>query len=120
MKNPFKKFVRQFFLLHVPLGLVVITIFLFCYGTILYLPYAHYCFNDNDLAPWCLKTIPDIYGFIQEKHWHVGFLTSYHLDNIVQIFWGLPGAFLVGLGLLQKLLKGRQLLSDPSSPLLIS
>ncbi|KAL4456191.1 hypothetical protein ABPG74_014152 [Tetrahymena malaccensis] len=44
-------------------------------------------FDEN--PPWCKGIIPNIYNFIQDKHWNVGFLTYYTLNRLFCIIWGL-------------------------------
>ncbi|EDK31691.2 mannosyltransferase Pig-V protein (macronuclear) [Tetrahymena thermophila SB210] len=44
-------------------------------------------FEEN--PPWCKGILPNIYNYIQDKHWKVGFLTYYTLNRTFYIIWGL-------------------------------
>ncbi|KAI8635522.1 glycosyltransferase family 76 protein [Xylariaceae sp. FL1651] len=46
--------------------------------------YQTYCYGslDSELRPWCSKRLPNIYSFVQEEYWDVGFLRYWTLPNI--------------------------------------
>ena len=43
--------------------------------------YMDYCFQDS-VQPWCLRTLPSIYTWVQEQYWDVGFLRYWTLSNL--------------------------------------
>ncbi|KAF4122112.1 GPI mannosyltransferase 2 [Geosmithia morbida] len=50
--------------------------------------WVRYCSDAVDarpLRPWCAKTVPSIYGFVQEYYWNVGFL-RYWTSNQIPLF----------------------------------
>ncbi|KAH6887587.1 GPI mannosyltransferase 2 [Thelonectria olida] len=52
------------------------------------LAYMRYCMPDvpeAELRPWCTRTIPSIYTFVQEEYWNVGFL-RYWTPNQIPLF----------------------------------
>ncbi|KAL4504455.1 hypothetical protein ABPG72_009901 [Tetrahymena utriculariae] len=44
-------------------------------------------FEEN--PPWCQGFLPNIYNYIQDKHWNVGFMTYYTLNRVFCIIWGI-------------------------------
>ncbi|KAF2215446.1 glycosyltransferase family 76 protein [Cercospora zeae-maydis SCOH1-5] len=42
--------------------------------------YLEYCTNGND-RPWCHRTLPSIYSFVQSHYWGVGFFKYWTLSN---------------------------------------
>lgn len=43
--------------------------------------YLHYCTGFND-RPWCARSIPSIYSWVQSHYWGVGFLRYWTLSNL--------------------------------------
>ncbi|KAK4624164.1 GPI mannosyltransferase 2 [Fulvia fulva] len=43
--------------------------------------YLHYCTGDDD-RPWCSRSIPSIYSWVQSHYWGVGFLRYWTLSNL--------------------------------------
>lgn len=105
---------------HIPLALLVIIIFLIPYILILAYPYSIYCDkNNSNYAPWCDDLIPNIYSYVQDKHWEVGFLRCYNIYRYMFIIWGMGGVIVMGVGLKRRLDNWRNFWSDETTPLLI-
>ena len=49
--------------------------------TVAYLAYAHglYCKGAGLRRPWCDDVAPNIYSFVQDEYWDVGFLHYYEV-----------------------------------------
>ncbi|KAE8381410.1 GPI mannosyltransferase 2 [Aspergillus bertholletiae] len=47
-----------------------------------YIAYEQYCMDDKDPRVWCRRTIPSIYGFVQDHYWNNGFLRYWTLSNV--------------------------------------
>ncbi|KAK8018958.1 GPI mannosyltransferase 2 [Apiospora marii] len=47
------------------------------------------------LRPWCQKTLPSIYTFVQEKYWNVGLFRYWTPGNIPLFFLAAPMLFLM-------------------------
>lgn len=103
---------------HVPLAILVIIIFIIPYASVIYYPYTLYC-KGSHVAPWCSYTIPNIYTYIQDKHWEVGFLRSFVPRRAIFIFWGMFGVIIMGIGLKRSLEKWKSIWTSITTPLLI-
>ena len=58
-------------------------------------PYETYCINFQvyELAEkpvFCQNLLPNAYTYIQDKFWDVGFLTSWQMNKIFFVIWGIP------------------------------
>ena len=72
-------------------GLIILACFISVMVIVLYQPYKIYCLdNSRELASWCNEKIPNLYTFIQLKHWGVKFMGSYTLFNAVNVIIGMP------------------------------
>ncbi|KAF2866932.1 GPI mannosyltransferase 2 [Massariosphaeria phaeospora] len=50
-----------------------------------YLAYEQYCVTGSPsphLRPWCHKSIPSVYSWVQSNYWNVGFLRYWTLPNL--------------------------------------
>ncbi|KAK6581506.1 hypothetical protein PZA11_006197 [Diplocarpon coronariae] len=48
-----------------------------------FLAYGEYCGGrDTTLRPWCERTIPSIYTFVQDHYWDCGFLRYWKFSNL--------------------------------------
>ncbi|KAM3127867.1 hypothetical protein pb186bvf_020020 [Paramecium bursaria] len=73
-------------------GIFTALVYMLVYSLILYYPYTLYCFGE-DQPTWCYNFIPNIYTYIQENFWGVGFLASYSSDKIFYLFQGFWALF---------------------------
>jgi phosphatidylinositol glycan class V len=44
--------------------------------------YAEFCTASDSSRPWCARTIPSIYSWVQKEYWNVGFLSYWTPGNI--------------------------------------
>ncbi|THW94936.1 mannosyltransferase [Aureobasidium pullulans] len=56
--------------------------------------------SASKLRPWCTRTLPSIYSWVQEHYWNVGFLRYWTVSNIPLFLLALPMLFvLISTGL---------------------
>ncbi|KAK8878729.1 GPI mannosyltransferase 2 [Apiospora arundinis] len=74
------------------------------------LAYKTYCTEPSveALRPWCLKTLPSIYTFVQEKYWNVGPFRYWTPGNIPLFLLSAPVLFLMMRSGLETLLPRRE------------
>ncbi|KAK6846443.1 glycosyltransferase family 76 protein [Apiospora arundinis] len=74
------------------------------------LAYKTYCTEPSveALRPWCLKTLPSIYTFVQEKYWNVGPFRYWTPGNIPLFLLSAPVLFLMMRSGLETLLPQRE------------
>lgn len=54
-------------------------------------PYLLFCPG----RPWCEKTIPSIFGYVQSEYWNVGFMRYWTPNNIPNFLFGGPTLYLL-------------------------
>ncbi|THY73651.1 mannosyltransferase [Aureobasidium pullulans] len=68
-----------------------------------YMAYQEFCVGPSaasKLRPWCTRTLPSIYSWVQEHYWNVGFLRYWTVSNIPLFLLALPMLFvLISTGL---------------------
>ncbi|THV89777.1 mannosyltransferase, partial [Aureobasidium pullulans] len=68
-----------------------------------YMAYQEFCVGPSaasELRPWCTRTLPSIYSWVQEHYWNVGFLRYWTVSNIPLFLLALPMLFvLISTGL---------------------
>ncbi|GJJ70509.1 GPI mannosyltransferase 2 [Entomortierella parvispora] len=64
--------------------------------------YALYCsgeISSLDVRPWCSRSIPLLYSFVQEFYWNVGFLRYYEIKQIPNFAMAAPMIILSASGI---------------------
>ncbi|RYP50853.1 hypothetical protein DL768_003688 [Monosporascus sp. mg162] len=51
--------------------------------------------ETEEVRPWCLKALPSIYSFVQERYWNVGFLRYWMPGNIPLFLLAAPVLYLL-------------------------
>ncbi|KDN66315.1 putative mannosyltransferase [Colletotrichum sublineola] len=46
------------------------------------LAWLRYCSGASEARPWCTRTVPSIYSFVQEHYWGVGLFRYWTLSNV--------------------------------------
>ncbi|KAI4723498.1 mannosyltransferase [Aureobasidium sp. EXF-10727] len=67
-----------------------------------YMAYQDFCAASSgaDIRPWCSRTLPSVYSWVQEHYWNVGFLRYWTISNIPLFLLALPMlCILIGTGL---------------------
>ncbi|KAI9193744.1 GPI mannosyltransferase 2 [Polychytrium aggregatum] len=62
-----------------------------------------FCAPDAPSRPWCTRTVPLIYSFVQEKYWNNGFLRYYEPGQIGNFTMAMPVAILSAVAIYQYL-----------------
>ena len=52
--------------------------------------------QDGTSSSFCASALPNVYSYVQQKYWNVGFLKYYSIGNLVFILIGTPA---IGFGL---------------------
>ncbi|KAH4006228.1 GPI mannosyltransferase 2 [Parastagonospora nodorum] len=78
-----------------------------------YLAYTEYCTGDRSVGspPWCKKTIPSIYSWVQSHYWNVGLFRYWTLPNVPLFVIAAPMLWLL-------LVSSGTVLCSPLKPLL--
>lgn len=76
--------------------------------------YLEYCTPDIT-RPWCSRTIPSIYSWVQEHYWHVGFFAYWTPNNIPLFLLAAPMIALLFITALSALLNPSQLSASASA-----
>ncbi|OHW97780.1 GPI mannosyltransferase 2 [Colletotrichum incanum] len=71
------------------------------------LAWLRYCSGASEARPWCARTVPSIYSFVQEHYWGVGLFRYWTLPNVPLFVLAAPV-----LGLL--IVSGWDVMSKPS------
>ncbi|GKT50994.1 GPI mannosyltransferase 2 [Colletotrichum spaethianum] len=71
------------------------------------LAWLRYCSGASEARPWCERTVPSIYSFVQEHYWGVGLFRYWTLSNIPLFLLAAPV-----LGLL--IVSGWHVMTTPS------
>ncbi|KAK8184117.1 GPI mannosyltransferase 2 [Phyllosticta citribraziliensis] len=82
-----------------------------------WIAYQHYCTAETP-RPWCNKSLPSIYTFVQHHYWNVGFLRYWTLSNVPLFLLAAPSLFLLisaGLRVMQRTRPSELASSEPST-----
>ncbi|PVH89899.1 glycosyltransferase family 76 protein [Cadophora sp. DSE1049] len=61
-----------------------------------YIAYSEYCGGaDTDMRPWCQRSIPSIYTFVQDYYWNCGFLRYWTVSNLPLFLLAAPMFFIL-------------------------
>lgn len=72
-------------------GVMVLGFFLTYTIKYLFDAYVQFCTGDENVkAEFCNWVVPNIYSYIQDKFWQVGFLVYYQPDKLGPMLFGLP------------------------------
>ena len=72
-------------------------------GFALFLAHGYYSMCMHSERPWCHRLLPNIYPFVQEHYWNVGFLRYFTLGNIPNFLLAIP--MIIALYLLHHLIR---------------
>lgn len=75
-------------------GILVLTFFFTYIVKYLYEGYLQFCTRGGVSPEFCQWKIPNIYSYIQDKFWQVGFLVYYQPDKLAPMLFGLPSIFI--------------------------
>lgn len=75
--------------------------------------YLEYCTPDTT-RPWCSRTIPSIYSWVQEHYWHVGLLAYWTPNNIPLFLLAAPMIAVLFVTALSALLHPSELAASAS------
>ena len=78
------KNVLRFLLANLIRSLIVLS------GFTLFLAHGYYSMCVHSERPWCHQLFPNIYSFVQEHYWNVGFLRYYTWGNIPNFILAIP------------------------------
>ena len=59
-------------------------------GFILFMAHGYYSLCMPSERPWCHQAFPNVYSFVQEHYWNVGFLRYYTWGNIPNFILAIP------------------------------
>ncbi|KAF1911206.1 GPI mannosyltransferase 2 [Ampelomyces quisqualis] len=62
-----------------------------------YLAYAEFCLGEHGSGspPWCMRTIPSIYSWVQSHYWNVGLFRYWTLPNVPLFLMAAPMLWLL-------------------------
>ncbi|ROT36451.1 mannosyltransferase [Sodiomyces alkalinus F11] len=72
--------------------------------------YLRYCSGPSEPRPWCHRTLPSIYAFVQEHYWGTGFLRYWTMSNLPLFLLAAPVLTIMSIS-------GVEVLRQPSTSL---
>jgi len=60
-----------------------------------YLAWKEFCTNASRLRPWCSRSLPSIYTWVQDYYWNVGLFRYWTLSNVPLFILALPTLFVL-------------------------